>query len=64
MEVMNWKKSSYSGSNSQNCVEAASLRSAVAVRDSKNPDGPKLVISPADWRSFTASVKAGRFELA
>jgi hypothetical protein len=59
---INWRKSRYS-SDQGNCVEAASLTDAVAVRDSKNPDGPALVITPANWRSFTASVKAGRFDL-
>jgi Domain of unknown function (DUF397) len=58
-----WRKSSYSTAQS-NCVEAASLPDAVAIRDSKNPDGPKLTFGPADWRSFTASVKAGRFGVA
>jgi hypothetical protein len=51
-----WRKSTYS-TDQGNCVEAASLHSAVAIRDSKNPDGPKLVITPADWRCFTASLK-------
>jgi hypothetical protein len=55
-----WRKASRSNSNGGACVEAASLPGAVAVRDSKNPDGPKLAISPADWQDFTASIKAGR----
>ena len=56
-----WRKASRSNSNGGACVEVArSLPGAVAVRDSKNPDGPKLVIPPADWRDFTASIKAGR----
>ena len=56
-----WRKASRSGGNGGNCVEVArSLPGAVAVRDSKDPDGPKLVISPEDWQSFTASVKADR----
>jgi hypothetical protein len=36
----------------------------VAVRDSKDPDGPKLAFLPEDWQAFTASVKAGRLNLA
>jgi Domain of unknown function (DUF397) len=64
MEIMNWRRASFSSSNGQNCVEVANLPRAVAVRDSKNPDGPKLVISPAEWGSFTASVKAGQDRLA
>jgi len=60
-----WRKSSYSGGNGGTCVEVArNLPGIVAVRDSKNPDGPKLVIPAAGWQAFTASVKAGRYDLA
>jgi hypothetical protein len=55
-----WRKSSRSGNNGGNCVEAASLTDAVAVRDSKNPDGPKLAFAPEMWRAFTSHVKTGR----
>jgi hypothetical protein len=59
-----WRKSSYSGNNGGACVEVCtSDPGAVAVRDSKDPDGPRLAFSPEDWASFTASVKAGRFDL-
>jgi hypothetical protein len=59
-----WRKSSRSGDNGGACVEVARNLPRVAVRDSKDPGGPALVFSPADWQSFTASVKAGRFDLA
>ncbi|HEY1916710.1 MAG TPA: DUF397 domain-containing protein [Streptosporangiaceae bacterium] len=29
----------------------------------KDPEGPKLTFTPADWQSFTASVQAGRHSL-
>jgi Domain of unknown function (DUF397) len=38
--------------------------SAVAVRDSKDPDGPRLVVTPDEWRAFAAGVKAGEFDLS
>jgi Domain of unknown function (DUF397) len=51
-----WHKSSYSG-QSGNCVEVArNLPGLVAVRDSKEPDGAKLVISRESWRAFIRSV--------
>ena len=40
-----WRKSIRSSGNGQ-CVEVARLDEVVAVRDSKNPDEPKLVIQP------------------
>lgn len=48
-----WRKSSYSGSEGGNCVEVATCTAAVHVRDSKNPEGPALDLSPAAWSSFT-----------
>jgi Domain of unknown function (DUF397) len=56
-----WRKASKSTGNGGNCVEVArNLRGTVAVRDSKNPDGPALITSPAGWQAFTASIKTGR----
>jgi hypothetical protein len=55
-----WRKSSYSGNGGGNCVEVArDLPGMVAVRDSKDPEGPRLTFAPADWQSFTATVRAG-----
>ncbi len=57
----NWRKSSYS-SNSGNCVEAALLPDMIAVRDSKNPDGPALVLDRNDWAAFIGGIRAGDFD--
>jgi Domain of unknown function (DUF397) len=60
-----WRKSSYSGNGGGNCVEVAgNMPGVVAVRDSKNPDGPVLTVETAGWREFIADVKAGRHDLA
>ncbi len=51
-----WRKSSYSNSNS-NCVEVGQPSGQIAVRDSKDPGGPKLPVTREAWRSFTARMK-------
>ena len=57
-----WRKSTYSSSNA-NCVEVAFTDPAIAVRDTKDRQGPVLVFSPEGWRDFTADVRNGEFDL-
>ncbi|MEW2522405.1 DUF397 domain-containing protein [Actinacidiphila alni] len=49
-----WRKSSYSGGEGGNCVEVAAHPQAVHIRDSKDPEGPALTVSPAAWADFVA----------
>jgi hypothetical protein len=59
-----WRKSRHSGTEDA-CVETAFLPDGdVAVRDSKDRDGPVLCYTPSEWRAFIAGVKDGEFELA
>jgi hypothetical protein len=58
-----WKKSSRSSGNGQ-CVEMADLDGTVAVRDSKDPTGPVLIFTPAEWTAFLSGAKDGEFDLA
>ena len=54
-----WRKSSRSGSNGGACVEVArNLPRIVAVRDSKNPDGPVLIVSRDTWAQFITRLRA------
>ena len=57
-----WRKSTHSGGNGS-CVEIADLGPATAVRDSKDPDGPKLIIAAAGWRTFIDDVTAGVYDI-
>ncbi|MFE1770019.1 DUF397 domain-containing protein [Streptomyces sp. NPDC059008] len=50
-----WTKSSYSGNgNEPDCIEVAATPSTIHIRDSKNPDGPRLQLPPATWVDFVA----------
>jgi hypothetical protein len=42
---------------------ARDLPSIVAVRDTKDPGGPRLIFSPAEWEAFTAGVRDGEFDV-
>ncbi|HET8661196.1 MAG TPA: DUF397 domain-containing protein [Micromonosporaceae bacterium] len=54
-----WRRSQRCESNA--CVEAALVGGDIAVRDSKNPDGPVLRFSLAEWDAFMDGVQAGDF---
>jgi hypothetical protein len=49
-----WTKSSYSSNDSPNCVEVATSPEAILVRDSKDPEGPHLTLTPEAWTTFVA----------
>ncbi|WP_433857055.1 DUF397 domain-containing protein [Streptomyces kronopolitis] len=47
-----WAKSSYSSDEGGECVEVATTPGTVLIRDSKNPDGPRLTLAPTTWAAF------------
>jgi hypothetical protein len=57
--AITWRKSSYSGNSGGQCVEVGRATRVIAVRDSKDQDGPVLTFGPQDWLRFTDRVKAG-----
>lgn len=64
-EAIGWRKSSKSGGDQPNCVEAGPYLDAsgrVAVRHSKDRGGPMVVYTRSEWDAFVAGVKEGEFD--
>ncbi|MHB9857177.1 DUF397 domain-containing protein [Streptomyces sp. YIM S03343] len=59
---VSWTKSTRSNAEG-NCVEVAALgEGGIALRNSRDPDGPALVYTPAEVAAFLAGVKGGEFD--
>jgi hypothetical protein len=52
-----WRKARRSNDQGGSCVELAAFTRGVGVRDSKNPDGPKLVLNPTAFRALLTDLK-------
>lgn len=57
-----WHKASASGSGSSNCVEVAFRNDCVLVRNSRDPQGPMLVFTGAEWAAFLDGARRGEFD--
>jgi len=55
-----WLKAQASGAGS--CVELASMVGGVAIRDSKDPEGPVLVYTPTEFSAFLDGARNGEFD--
>ncbi|MFE1292654.1 DUF397 domain-containing protein [Streptomyces sp. NPDC058751] len=53
--ALEWIRSSYSTPDGPDCVEVAARPDGILVRDSKDPDGPRLALTPAAWAAFLSS---------
>lgn len=58
-----WLKTTRSGPGLDTCVEVAFVDEAIAVRDAKNPAGPALIFTAAEWDAFVGGAKDGEFDL-
>ena len=56
IEEVRWFKSTRSAGNGA-CVEVAHLLGGIAVRDSKDPDGPRLQFDRDSWNAFVGSMR-------
>lgn len=52
-----WRKASRSHDDGDQCVEVTSALDVVAVRDSKDPDGPKILVDRRAFRHFAGVIK-------
>jgi hypothetical protein len=60
-EALKWRTATKSGGGS--CVEVASAgQGMIAVRDSKNPRGPVLLYTHAEWDAFLDGARRGEFD--
>jgi hypothetical protein len=58
-----WRTSTFSGGNGS-CVEVATnLPDIIAIRDSKDRQGPALVLTPREWTAFLAGIRADEFHV-
>jgi xanthine/CO dehydrogenase XdhC/CoxF family maturation factor len=53
-----WKKSTYSGTNGGDCVEAALVPAGAAVRDSRHVRLGRLETSRQEWAALVRAVAA------
>jgi hypothetical protein len=53
-----WRKSKRSAAHGGECVELAAVSGIVAFRDSKDPTGPKVLISHGGLRRLLEAVKS------
>ncbi|GAA1791299.1 MULTISPECIES: DUF397 domain-containing protein [Actinomadura] len=53
-----WRKASRSHDDGDQCVEVTSVLDVIAVRDSKDPDGPKIFVDRRDFRYFAGILKS------
>lgn len=49
-----WTKSTHSTNDGPECVEVKTGDEAILVRDSKDPDGPRIEVTPTEWSAFLA----------
>jgi hypothetical protein len=58
-----WRKASRSNGTGGECVEVAHLPDAVAVRDSKNPEGGYLAMARTQFAALVGMAKDGQLDI-
>ncbi|MCP2342018.1 DUF397 domain-containing protein [Actinomadura rupiterrae] len=57
LAAASWRKSSYSQGEGADCVELARVPAALGIRDSKDPEGPALILNPLAARALAEQIK-------
>lgn len=53
-----WRKASRSTENGGDCMELAAAPGRIAIRDSKDPCGPKILLSHDAFRRLAETIKS------
>ncbi|MUN39800.1 DUF397 domain-containing protein [Actinomadura litoris] len=59
---VSWRKSTKSGSEGGTCVEVATAESLIALRDSKDPEGPRLEFGRRAFGVLVSEIRAGHYD--
>ncbi|MER5257613.1 MULTISPECIES: DUF397 domain-containing protein [unclassified Streptomyces] len=54
-----WRKSTHSSDTGGDCIEFAPRQGTIAVRDSKNPEGPAFTTTPRAFATFVEAAANG-----
>ncbi len=60
-ERIQWLRASFCSAGN-GCVETARIGDTYAIRDGKDPDGPKLLFDRTEWQAFLAGARTGEFD--
>jgi hypothetical protein len=57
-----WRKSKRSDPPNSGCISIALVDSCGAIRDSKDPEGPMIIMDRVRFRNFLRGIKQGKFD--
>ena len=63
LSTATWRKSTRSSGGGSNCVQVAHLPGHIAIRDSKNPEGPALIVTPTAFQELADRMRHGTFNV-
>ncbi|NKZ07817.1 DUF397 domain-containing protein [Actinomadura latina] len=61
--MIQWRKSTHSQGGGGECVEVSANTSIPLIRDSKDPEGPRLALEPGELGALVGRIKAGDLDL-